>query len=86
MTKPLPRNEYGEIDTSAAYGESWLIEITYNTDPEGKWVDGSVDDSNVTLHGPFVDKDEAEAWMIAYPEDTDVYDMRVLNMNGVRPA
>lgn len=37
----LPLNEYGAIDTSASFGYSVIIEVTYNTDPEGKWVDDS---------------------------------------------
>lgn len=80
----LPLNEYGAIDTSSSFGHSVIIEVTYNTDPEGKWVD---DDNyeNRTLHGPFSNEDEAQAWMNDYPDDTDVKDMTTLVLNAVRP-
>jgi hypothetical protein len=83
---PLPTDEDGHIQTSAEYGETHLVRITYNTDPEGKWVDGTIDASNQTLHGPFESKDEAESWIIAYPDgDTDVADMEIIVLNKVRP-
>lgn len=85
MSTPLPRTEDGFIETSASYGESWMVEIIYNTDQNNKWVDGNEDDSNRTYHGPFT-KDEADEWMKDYPEDTDVFDMTMLVLNNVRPA
>src|SRR3954468_14595853 len=82
---PLPRED-GFIITSASFGELWLVEVTYNTDPEGKWVEDD-DYENRTLHGPFYSTEEAEAWVDAYPDgDRDLKDMRVLNMNAVRPV
>ena len=48
MTNPLPRTEHGDIDCSASYGELWLVEVTYNTDPEGNWVDEVI---NAYHHG-----------------------------------
>ena len=85
-TQPLPTDEDGHIETSASYGQHYLVRITYNTDPEGNWVDGNIDDSNQTLHGPFFTQDEAETWIIAYPDgDKDVCDMDVICFNRVRP-
>jgi len=81
----LPRNEYGEIQTSASYGECWAVEVVYNTDPEGNWVDDDNYD-NRTLHGVFETEEEAVAWMEAYPDgDRDLKDMSVIVMNRVRP-
>ena len=83
----LPTDEYGHIVTSAEFGMGWLVQIVYNTDPEGNWVDGYIDPSNCTLHGPFDTEDEAVEWMEAYPDgDTDVYDMHVIVFNRVQPA
>jgi hypothetical protein len=77
--------EDGNLDTSASFGHLHLVRITYNTDPEGAWVDDA-DYGNVTLHGPFETEDEAMAWMEAYPDgDTDVKDMDVVVINKVRP-
>jgi hypothetical protein len=78
--------EDGNLNTSAEFGVMYLVRITYNTDPTGKWVDGNIDDSNQTLHGPFETEDEGMAWIIAYPDgDTDVCDMDVIVFNKVRP-
>lgn len=85
MSTPLPRTEDGFLDTSAAYGTSWMVEIIYNTDTENKWVGGDSDDSNRTYHGPFTES-EAREWMESYPDDTDVYDMCMMVLNNVRPA
>lgn len=77
--------EDGSITTSAVYGGFWLVRITYNTDPEGVWVDED-DYSNQTLHGPFESPEEAQSWMDAYPDgDKDLKDMDVLMVNKVRP-
>ena len=85
-TSPLPRSDDGFIETSAEFGTHWMVEITYNTDPDGKWVDED-DFSNKTFHGPFDSEDEAVAWMEAYPDgDTDVRDMNTAVLNRVRPA
>lgn len=79
----LPRDEFNVIITSADFGELWVVEIIYNTDPDGAWVD---DDNfeNRTLHGPFKDEAEANSWIEAYPEDTDVKEMDAVVMNKVR--
>lgn len=79
----LPRTEDGFVETSAAYGHLWLVEVTYNTDTEGRWV---ADDNyeNRTLHGPFYTEVEANEWLQDYPDDTDVKEMRVVVLNTVR--
>lgn len=86
-TSPLAAvAEDGNLNTSAEFGEAYLVRITYNTDPEGKWVDGTIDDSNQTLHGPFETVAEGMAWIESYPDgDTDVADMDVIVINKVRP-
>lgn len=82
----LPRDTEGDIVTSAQFGETWLVRIFYNTDPEGKWVEEG-DWTNVTLHGEFSSSEEAEAWLEAYPDgDKDVKDMDIILINRVRPA
>lgn len=74
------------LNTSAVFGVMYLVRITYNTAPDGTWVDGSVDDSNQTLHGPFDNEADGMAWIESYPDgDTDVYDLEVIVMNKVRP-
>lgn len=84
MHNTLPRNEDGTINTSAAFGAGpVLVEITWNTDPAGLWADN---DTNRTLHGPFVSLDEATTWMNAYPDDTDIREMITLETDGVRPT
>lgn len=84
--KPLPTNEHGEINTSAAYGHEWLVVIEYYTDFDGRVIDPEKEDYPKTLHGPFVDAEEATAWIHAYPDgDTDIYEMKVSILNGVRP-
>jgi hypothetical protein len=84
--KPLPRDADGDIITSAEFGMLWAVRITYNTDPEGKWVEFE-DNSNVTLHGEFDSQDLAMQWMIGYPDgDTDVKDMDIVGINRVRPV
>ena len=82
----LPRNTEGDIVTSAEFGEAYLVRVTYNTDPEGNWVDDDNYD-NVTLHGPFDTEDEAMLWIEAYPDgDRDLKDIDVINFNRVRPV
>ena len=82
----LPRDEDGYIQTSASYGELFAVRVTYNTDPDGKWVDFE-DNSNVTLHGTFDSAELAMQWIEAYPDgDKDVKDMDVININRVRPV
>jgi hypothetical protein len=86
MSNPLPRNDDGFVDTSASYGELWIVEVTYNTDPDGNWVEDD-DYSNRTLHGPLFSEAEAQEWIDGYPDgDRDLKDIRVLNMNAVRPS
>jgi hypothetical protein len=81
----LPRDEDGNIETSAAYGLQWAVRITYNTDPEGNWVEYE-DWGNSTLHGCFDTQEQANEWLIAYPDgDKDVKDMDVIGINRVRP-
>lgn len=81
----LPRDEDGHINCSAEFGETFAVRVTYNTDPDGKWVDDD-DYSNFTLHGPLTEE-EAEEWIEAYPDgDRDLKDMDVININRVRPA
>lgn len=84
--KPLPRDEDGEVVTSAEFGMMWAVRITYNTDPEGVWVEFE-DNSNVTLHGDFDTPDLAMVWIEAYPDgDKDIKDMDVVGINRVRPV
>jgi hypothetical protein len=81
----LPRDTEGDIVTSAQFGETWLVRIFYNTDPEGTWVEYD-DWTNVTLHGEFSSQEEAMAWLEAYPDgDKDVKDMDVILVNRARP-
>lgn len=71
-------------DHSASFGESWAVRITYNTDPDGNWVEDD-DYSNVTLHGPFDTVEEATEWMETYPDgDRDLKDMDLVVINRVR--
>lgn len=81
---PLPRDEDGNVETSAIYGQWVGVKVTYNTDPEGTWVDED-DWSNQTLHGPFADEAEAVAWMNDYcPDDTDIKEVETFVLNAVR--
>lgn len=82
--EPLPTDEDGDIVTSAAFGHMPLVKITYNTNADNSEWDGTGEQPS-TLHGPFKDDDEAQAWMDAYPEDTDIDDMVTITLNGVRP-
>jgi hypothetical protein len=59
----------------------WIVETTYNTDPEGAVVDDD-DWTNRTLHGPFTTEAEATAWMDDFlPDDTDVKEMTTCYVN-----
>lgn len=60
----------------------WVVEIVYNTDPQGKRV-AEDDDSNRTLHGPFPSAEAAQKWMDEdYPDgDMDVRDMIASPLN-----
>lgn len=78
----LPERD-GRVITSAEFGESLLVEVTYNTTAENVIADND-DDSNITLHGPFFDRDEADRWIQDYPDSTDVRDFRVIFVNNVR--
>jgi hypothetical protein len=83
----LPRNEHGEIDTSAAYGEQWMVKIEYNTDFDGREIDPGKEEYPVTFHGVFYSLQEAADWMNAYPDgDTDIADMTAQCINAVRPT
>jgi hypothetical protein len=73
-----------DINTSADYGEAYLVQVTYNSDPENNRVPFE-DASNITLHGPFDTKKEADDWIMAYPEDSrDVRGLEIVVMNRVR--
>jgi hypothetical protein len=84
----LPRDEDGEIINSASFGQrDWIVEITYHTDFDGRQIDPEKEDHPRTLHGPFFNEAEAEAWMEAYPDgDTDIEDIIRYALNAVRPA
>lgn len=82
VVDPLPKRD-GHVITSAEFGQTLLVEVTYNTNTENVIADDD-DDSNVTLHGPFYDMDEAQLWMDDYPDSTDVRDMRTIYLNEVR--
>lgn len=82
---PLPRNEYGEIQCSAEYGESFIAQVIWTTDFDGRPIDRDKEDFPSTYHGPFYSRDEANQWVYAYPEFEDIEDILVLNMNSVRP-
>jgi hypothetical protein len=79
----LPSTSDG-ITTSADFGSAWIVEVFYNTDPSGEWVSDD-DYSNRTLHGP-MSREEADAWVNAYPEDKDLKDIAVSMINFVRPT
>ena len=85
QTQTLPRHPDGTINTSAEYGPGpLLVEITYNTDPQGNWTD---DNTNRTLHGPFTTHEEATTWINnCRPDDTDIQDMLILHTNNIRPT
>lgn len=85
-TTPLPRDEDGEIVTSAEFGESYLVRIEWNTDFDGRAIDPGKEEYPASYYGPFLSEDEAVEWMNAYPEDTDVYDMTSIVCNNVRPT
>lgn len=86
MTEPLPLTKDGDINTSAEFGESVIVEIQWNTDFDGREIDHTKELYPRSFYGPFVDMDEAMRWMDGYPEDTDVHEMLALPMNSVRPA
>jgi hypothetical protein len=66
-------------------GDTYFVEIVYNTDPEGAPVDES-DNSNRTLHGPFPAEHIALEWMDQRTDgDTDVRDVTVGILNKVDP-
>jgi hypothetical protein len=72
--------------TDASFGELTLVEIIYNTDPDGEWVPFE-DHTNRTYHGPFTDLAEAMAWMENHrPDDTDIKEMETIVVNAVRPT
>lgn len=83
--KPLPRDKDGHIQTGASFGEMFAVRVTYNTDPDGNWLDDDNYD-NFTLHGDFDSIDLAMQWIEAYPDgDRDLKDMDIININRVRP-
>jgi hypothetical protein len=80
------RFEAPEIETSAIFGDGWLVQIEYVTDADGKPVPDDATDLPRTLHGPFDSEEQAAQWIDAYPDgDTDVHDMTVINFNRVSP-
>lgn len=82
---PLPTDDNGDIDTSADFGYLYAVQIEYTTDFDGRQIDEAKEDYPSTLHGPFFSTKEAERWMNAYPDDTDVHDITVITLNRVRP-
>lgn len=72
-----------EIETSAIFGADWIVEIEYTTDFDGREIDPQVEDYARTLHGTFTTQAEAVAWLEAYPEFTEVHEMRAININRV---
>jgi hypothetical protein len=83
----LPRNEDGEIETSAVHGECWMVHVQYSTDFDGRVIDPEHEEWAETFHGPFYSQQEAADWCNAWPDgDTDIHDMYVKCMNNVRPT
>ena len=83
---PLPRNSDGNPDTSASYGEAWMVEVEYNTDWDGRVIDPKEEVYPRTFHGPFFTEAEATEWMDHFmPDSTDIHDIRVSVLNLVRP-
>lgn len=83
---PLPRDHEGFIKTSADYGHSWMVEIEYSTDFDGRLIDHKKEDYARTFHGPFVSVEEAQDWMDAYPEFTEIEEIKAIMINNVRPT
>lgn len=58
---------------------SWYVTITWNTHPDGTWVEETTTEEDWPRchYGPFVDQGAATHWMEdVYPDgDTDVEDM-----------
>jgi len=85
----LPRDDDGNIITSAGFGECWFAMIEYNTDSEGREIDVEDEETqreSVTYHGPFDTPQEAADWLNAWPDgDTEIHEMTVLLMNRVTP-
>lgn len=66
--------------------EQHFVEIVYNTDPEGAWVEDG-DYSNRTLHGPFASEDDAHTWLDTRTDgDRDVKDVTIGLLNKADPA
>lgn len=82
----LPRDEDGHIQTSAEYGEMWMVHIQWSTDFDGREIDPEHEEWAETFHGPFYSPQEAADWCNAYPEFTEIHDIYVKNMNQVRPT
>ena len=83
-TGGLPRDEDGEIITSASFGETHMVRIWCNTDFDGREIDPAKEDYAETFHGP-CSSEEANEWMLAYPDDTNIHDMQVVALNKVKP-
>lgn len=65
--------------------EQYFVEILYNSDPDGKWVDDD-DWSNRTLHGPFASEDAAHTWLDTRTDgDRDVKDVTIGILNKADP-
>ena len=80
----LPRDEDGFVNTSAEFGETFAVEVTYTTEHDGS-VPSTDSPTPRTVHGPFVSEEEALAWIEDYPDADDVDDFLVLPLNSVRP-
>jgi hypothetical protein len=74
-----------DVETSAIFGQDWMVEIEWSTDFDGRLIDPEVEAYARTFHGTWPTEQEAVAFMNAYPEDTDVHDMRAIQINRASP-
>lgn len=86
MSTPLPRNEHGDLITSAEFGETWVVEIQWSTDFDNREIDPLTEEYPRSLYGPFFTEAEAKEWLEAYPEFTEIHEMLIIPLNSVRPA
>lgn len=81
----LPRDEDGNIETSAIFGHEILVEIDWTTDADGREIDPGKEEYPKCLYGPFLSVDEAKQWMDAYPGFEEIHEMGTVFVNRVRP-
>lgn len=62
----------------------YAVEITYNTYHDGADAPWDAHEHPRTLHGPFETLTAAVAWLDAQPEDTDVRDAYIVDLNDPR--